>query len=69
MEALALGGVSQAGMKPIICPGAPKQSAVSLHGALGWGHGDYTQRQQAWDQLKSGKDVVQTEFPPMSLFI
>ena len=35
MEALALGGVSQAGMKPIICPGAPKQSAVSLHGALG----------------------------------
>lgn len=35
MEALALGVVSQAGMKPIICPEAPKQSAVSLRGVLG----------------------------------
>ena len=68
MGALALGGVSQAGMTPIICPEAPKQSAVSLRGVLGWGHRDYTQRQQAWDQLKSSEDV-QTEFPSTSLFL
>ena len=35
MEALALGGVSQAGMKSIICPEAPKQSTVSLCSVLG----------------------------------
>ena len=69
MEALALGGVSQAGMKPLFCPEAPKQHAVSLCGVLGRGHGLYTQRQQAGDQLESSEDVVQTEFPSTSLFL